>query len=98
MKNFAFHLKIPVLALLFFILTCSRKGKESSWRKRKEREQYKGPLLMWHTTERLMQRVVTQTLSGENIFTLMKMHSHFGMRDADISYTICMSKIWEVHI
>ena len=45
---------------------------------------------------KLIQQVVTQTLSGENIFALMKMHSDFGMKDADISYRICIHKIWEV--
>lgn len=95
MKNFAFHLKIPVLALLYFTLTCSRKGKESLWRKRKGREQYTGPLDVAHHWK-LTQQVVTQPLSGENIFALMKMHSDFSMKDADISYRICIPKIWEV--
>lgn len=97
MKNFAFHLKIPVLALLFFTLTCSRKGKEFVEKEKGKRTVQRASVDVVHHW-RLMQQVVTQTLSGENIFALMKMHSHFGMRDADISYRICISKIWEVHI
>ena len=45
---------------------------------------------------KLIQQVVTQTLSGENIFASMKMHSDFDMKDADVSYRICIPKIWEV--